>query len=247
MTRFSYVGWSPESPAVGVLDNSIHMKKIAVLLVDDHAVVRQGLRALLEAEGDIAVVGEAENGREAVVLAKKTLPDLVLMDLAMPGLNGLEATRQIVRNLPSARVLVLTSYGDDDYVTQLLEAGASGYLVKQTAAADLLKAIREVHEGNAFFSPSIAKRLRQKGGEGFRAGQPCAKAGKLTSREAEVLQLVAEGFANKQIAVELSISIKTVEKHRQQAMNKLNIHDIARLTRYALSRGWVERVAPALI
>jgi DNA-binding NarL/FixJ family response regulator len=210
-------------------------------------VVRQGLRALLEAEGDIAVVGEAENGREAVVLAKKTLPDLVLMDLAMPGLNGLEATRQIVRNLPSARVLVLTSYGDDDYVTQLLEAGASGYLVKQTAAADLLKAIREVHEGNAFFSPSIAKRLRQKGGEGFRAGQPCAKAGKLTSREAEVLQLVAEGFANKQIAVELSISIKTVEKHRQQAMNKLNIHDIARLTRYALSRGWVERVAPALI
>ena len=223
------------------------MKKIAVLLVDDHAVVRQGLRALLEAEGDIAVVGEADNGREAVVLAKKILPDLVLMDLAMPGLNGLEATRQIVRNLPSARVLVLTSYGDDDYVTQVLEAGASGYLVKQTAAADLLKAIREVHEGNAFFSPSIAKRLRQPGGEAFRAGQPCAKTGKLTPREAEVLQLVAEGFANKQIAAELSISIKTVEKHRQQAMNKLNIHDIARLTRYALSKGWVERVAPALI
>ena len=223
------------------------MKKIAVLLVDDHAVVRQGLRALLEAEGDIAVVGEADNGREAVVLAKKILPDLVLMDLAMPGLNGLEATRQIVRNLPSARVLVLTSYGDDDYVTQLLEVGASGYLVKQTAAADLLKAIREVHEGNAFFSPSIAKRLRQPGGAAFRAGQPRAKTGKLTSREAEVLQLVAEGFANKQIAAELSISIKTVEKHRQQAMNKLNIHDIARLTRYALSKGWVERVAPALI
>ena len=205
------------------------------------------MRALLEAEGDIAVVGEADNGREAVVLAKKILPDLVLMDLAMPGLNGLEATRQIVRNLPSARVLVLTSYGDDDYVTQLLEVGASGYLVKQTAAADLLKAIREVHEGNAFFSPSIAKRLRQPGGEAFRAGQPCAKTGKLTPREAEVLQLVAEGFANKQIAAELSISIKTVEKHRQQAMNKLNIHDIARLTRYALSKGWVERVAPALI
>ena len=221
------------------------MKKIAVLLVDDHAVVRQGLRALLEAEGDIAVVGEADNGREAVVLAKKILPDLVLMDLAMPGLNGLEATRQIVKNLPSARVLVLTSYGDDDYVTQLLEAGACGYLVKQTAAADLLKAIREVHEGNAFFSPSIAKRLRQPGGEAFRAGQPCAKTGKLTPREAEVLQLVAEGFANKQIAAELSISIKTVEKHRQQAMNKLNIHDIAGLTRYAMSKGWVEGGAPA--
>ena len=223
------------------------MKKIAVLLVDDHAVVRQGLRALLEAEGDIAVTGEAKNGREAVVLAKKTLPDVVLMDLAMPGLNGLEATRQIARNLPSARVLVLTSYGDDDYVAQLIEAGAVGYLVKQTAAADLLKAIREVHEGNTFFSPSIAKRLRQQDREAFAAGQPSAKTSRLTSREAEVLQLVAEGFANKQIAAELSISIKTVEKHRQQAMNKLNIHDIAGLTRYAISRGWVERGAPAPI
>jgi DNA-binding NarL/FixJ family response regulator len=232
---------------VGVLDYPIRMKKIAVLLVDDHAVVRQGLRVLLEAEGDIAVVGEAENGREAVVLAKKTLPDIVLMDLAMPGLNGLEATRQIVRNLHFARVLVLTSYGDDDYVAQLLEAGASGYLVKQTAAADLLKAIREVHEGNTFFSPGIAKRLRQQDRETFTAGQPSAKTCKLTSREAEVLQLVAEGFANKQIAAELTISIKTVEKHRQQAMNKLNIHDIAGLTRYAISKGWVERGAPAPI
>jgi DNA-binding NarL/FixJ family response regulator len=232
---------------MGMRENSVHMKKIAVLLVDDHAVVRQGLRALLEAEGDIVVAGEAKNGREAVVLTKKTLPDIVLMDLAMPGLNGLEATRQIVRNLPSARVLVLTSYGDDDYVTQLLEAGATGYLVKQTAAADLLKAIREVHVGNTFFSPTIAKRLRQQDREAFAVGQPCVKAGKLTSREAEVLQLVAEGFANKQIAAELAISIKTVEKHRQQAMNKLNIHDIAGLTRYAISKGWVERGAPAPI
>jgi DNA-binding NarL/FixJ family response regulator len=222
------------------------MKKIAVLLVDDHAVVRQGLRGLLEAEGDIAVVGEAENGREAVVLTKKHLPDVVLMDLAMPGMNGLEATRQIVRNVPSAKVLVLTSYGDDDYVTQLMEAGATGYLVKQTAAADLLKAIREVRGGNAFFSPVIAKRLRQQNHQAF-VGQPGAKTGKLTSREAEVLQLVAEGFANKQIAAELSISIKTVEKHRQQAMNKLNIHDIAGLTRYAMSKGWVEGGAPAPI
>jgi DNA-binding NarL/FixJ family response regulator len=230
-----------------VLEESIYMKKIAVLLVDDHAVVRQGLRALLEAEGDIAVVGEAKNGREAVVLTKKNLPDVVLMDLAMPGLNGLEATRQIVRNFPPAKVLVLTSYGDDDYVSQLLEAGACGYLVKQTAAADLLKAIRDVHDGSTFFSPSVAKRLRQQDHESFIAGQPSAKTGKLTSREAEVLQLVAEGFANKQIAAELSISIKTVEKHRQQAMNKLNIHDIAGLTRYAISKGWVERGAPAPI
>ncbi len=221
------------------------MKKIAVLLVDDHAVVRQGLRALLEAEGDMVVVGEAENGRQAVAQTKKTLPDVVVMDVAMPGMNGLEATRQIVKNLPSTRVLVLTSYGDDDYVAQLLDAGATGYLVKQTAAADLLKAIRVVHEGNTFFSPAIAKRLRQHDREAFAGGQTAARVAKLTSREAEVLQLVAEGFANKQIAAELSISIKTVEKHRQQAMNKLNIHDVAGLTRYAISKGWVERSVPA--
>jgi DNA-binding NarL/FixJ family response regulator len=221
------------------------MKKIGILLADDHAVVRQGLRALLEAEGDIAVVGEAENGRQAVAQAKKTLPDVVVMDVAMPGMNGLEATRQIIRNIPSSKVLVLTSYGDDDCVTQLLEAGATGYLVKQTAAADLLKAIREVHRGNAFFSPSIAKRLRQQESDAFAGGQSATRPGRLTSREAEVLQLVAEGFANKQIAVELSISIKTVEKHRQQAMNKLNIHDIAGLTRYAIAKGWVERSTPA--
>jgi DNA-binding NarL/FixJ family response regulator len=220
------------------------MKRIGVLLADDHAVVRQGLRALLEAEGDIAVVGEAENGRQAVAQAKKTLPDVVVMDVAMPSMNGLEATRQIVRNVPSSKVLVLTSYGDDDYVNQLLEAGATGYLVKQTAAADLLKAIREVHQGNTFFSPSIAKRLRHQQCEALAGGQAASRTDRLTSREAEVLQLVAEGYANKQIAAELSISIKTVEKHRQQAMNKLNIHDIAGLTRYAISKGWVERTAP---
>jgi DNA-binding NarL/FixJ family response regulator len=216
------------------------MKKVDVLLVDDHAVVRQGLRALLEAEGDLAVVGEAENGREAVLLAKKVLPDVVLMDVAMPGMNGLEATRQILKKVPSTKVLVLTSYGEDDNVAQLMEAGATGYLVKQTAAADLLKAIRQVHDGKAFFSPGIARRLRQHESNGCLNGHPGKSASKLTSREAEVLQLVAEGLANKQIAAELSISIKTVEKHRQQAMNKLNIHGVAGLTRYAISKGWVE-------
>jgi DNA-binding NarL/FixJ family response regulator len=220
------------------------MKRIAVLLVDDHAVVRQGLRALIEAEGDMVVVGEAENGRQAVAQTKKLLPDVVVMDVAMPGMNGLEATRQIVRHGPSAKVLVLTSYGDEDYVAQLLEAGAIGYLVKQTAAADLLRAIREVRGGNKFFSPAIAKRLRQQDREAFLGGQSVSRIARLTSREAEVLQLVAEGLANKQIAAELSISIKTVEKHRQQAMNKLNIHDVAGLTRYAIAKGWVERSVP---
>jgi DNA-binding NarL/FixJ family response regulator len=223
------------------------MKKIGVLLVDDHTVVRQGLRALLQSEEDIEVVGEAENGRQAVAAARKTPPDVVVMDVAMPLLNGLEATRQILKLVPTARVLVLTSYGDDECVEQLMQAGAVGYLIKQTAANDLLKAIREVQRGNAFFSPSIAKRLRDHCREAFTSGHAVKKAGELTSREAEVLQLIAEGFSNKQIAGELCISIKTVEKHRQQVMNKLNIHDVAGLTRYAISKGMVERSLPAAV
>jgi DNA-binding NarL/FixJ family response regulator len=217
------------------------MQKITVLLADDHTVVRQGLRALLVVEGDIEIVGEADTGRQAVTMAKKLLPDVVVMDIAMPLLNGLEATRQITKQLPNTKVLILSSYSDDEYVQQLTEAGAAGYLVKQTAANDLLKAIREAHKGNAFFSPSIAKRLRDQCREAFVSGQPVKKrTDYLTSREAEVLQLIAEGQANKQIAAELCISIKTVEKHRQQVMNKLNIHDVAGLTRYAMSKGMIE-------
>lgn len=223
------------------------MKKIAVLLVDDHTVVRQGLRALLSSEEDIEVIGEAENGRQAVMAVRKTPPDVVVMDVAMPLLNGLEATRQVLRLVPTAKVLVLTSYGDDDCVEQLMQAGACGYLIKQTAANDLLKAIREVQRGNAFFSPSIAKRLRDQCREAFTSGHTPKKSGELTSRESEVLQLIAEGFSNKQIAGELTISIKTVEKHRQQVMNKLNIHDVAGLTRFAISKGMVERGVPTTV
>jgi DNA-binding NarL/FixJ family response regulator len=217
------------------------MHKITVLLADDHTVVRQGLRALLQAEGDIEIVAEADNGRQAVQLAKKFLPDVVVIDIAMPLLNGLEATRQITHDIPSTRVLILSSYSDDEYVNQLTDAGAAGYLIKQTAANDLIKAIREAKKGNAFFSPAISKRLLDHYRQSFLRGEPIKKKGEhLTSRENEVLQLIAEGLANKQIASELSISIKTVEKHRQQVMNKLNIHDVATLTRYAISKGIVE-------
>src|SRR3954470_5793002 len=217
------------------------MEKITVLLADDHTVVRQGLRALLAAEEDIEIVGEAGDGRQAVQMVKKLMPDVVVMDIAMPQLNGLEATRQITHTVPSTKVLVLSSYSDDEYVQQLTEAGAAGYLIKQTAANELLKAIREAHRGNAYFSPSIAKRLRDQCREAFVSGQPVKKRSDyLTTREAEVLQLIAEGQANKQIAAELCISIKTVEKHRQQVMNKLNIHDVAGLTRHAISKGIIE-------
>jgi len=217
------------------------MQKISVLLADDHTVVRQGLRALLESEPDIAIVGEAETGRQAVQRAKALQPDVVLMDIAMPLLNGLEATRQIAKEAPSSKVVILSSYSDDEYVLQLTGAGAAGYLLKQTAAADLLKAIRAAKRGNTFFSPTISRRIMGHYRETLLKGVPVRKVSeRLTSRESEVLQLIAEGHANKQIASELGLSIKTVEKHRQQLMNKLGIHDIAGLTRYAIAKGVVQ-------
>jgi len=217
------------------------MEKISVLLADDHAVVRQGLHMLLSLEDDMQVVAEAENGRQAVALAREHQPEIVLMDVAMPLLNGLEATRQIAKEMPHTRVLVLTSYADESCLHQALIAGAAGFLVKQTAASEMVRAVREVAAGNQFYSPSVAGAARL-----FRcAGSPGATEdstkAELTPREAEVLQLIAEGFANKQIAAELGISIKTVEKHRQQVLNKLNIHDVAGLTRYAVATGMIGR------
>jgi DNA-binding NarL/FixJ family response regulator len=215
---------------------------ITVLLADDHNIVREGLRLLLESAGDIKVVGEAENGRQAVQQARDLSPQVVVLDLAMPLLNGVEALRQIVKEMPHIKVLILSSYNDDQRVLQLLKEGATGYLVKQTAVSDLLSAVREAKKGNAYLSPSISKRLSDDIRRNFALhgshGKPGNKS--LTNREAEVLQLIAEGYANKQIAAELSISIKTVEKHRQQVMNKLNLHDVAGLTRHAFTHGIIE-------
>lgn len=217
------------------------MSKITILLADDHTVVRQGLKALLEAQPDMTVVGEAANGRQAMQLARKLVPDVVVMDIAMPSLNGLEATRQIIHAVPTAKVLILSSYNDDEYVSQLTEAGAAGYLLKQTAATDLIRAIREIRKGKAFFSPAVSRRLLEYYRETIVKGARVPRSRPfLTSRETEVLQLIAEGKGNKQIAAELSISIKTVEKHRQQVMNKLHIHEVAGLTRYAISKGMIE-------
>lgn len=217
------------------------MSNISVLLVDDHNIVRQGLKALLSAETDIAVMAEAQTGREAVQLAARLRPDIVVMDLAMPLLNGWEATRQILKAAPSARIIILSTYETEEHIQQAIGAGAAAYLIKQTAAADLVKAIREVRKGNAFFSPAIAQRLREQTCRSL-SGEPSTKAPnvELTFREAEVLQLIAEGFANKQIAAELGLSVKTVEKHRQQVMNKLNIHDTAGLVRHAVAKGIIE-------
>ena len=221
------------------MPNDSMTKSITVLLAEDHAIVREGFRKLLEAEEDFEVVGEANNGRMAVEMTKKLRPDVVVMDIAMPLLNGLEATRQILKELPSTRILILSAHSDDAYLEHLNAVGAAGYLIKQTSSHLLARAIREVHRGNTSFGPSIAKRLREQIPEA--QGKARAKqVAQLSSREMEVLQLIAEGHANKQMAGELKISVKTVEKHRQSVMDKLRIHDTAGLTRYAIGAGIIE-------
>jgi len=217
------------------------MKRITVLLADDHIIVREGFRQMLELEADLRVVGEAADGRQAVALAVKLRPEVVLMDIAMPRLNGLEATRQVLEALPSAKVIILSSHNDDARVENAVTSGAAGFLFKQASAHDVCQAIREVHGGKTVFSPSIAKR--------FSRLHPPLSAGpgrlkpsfaQLSSRQVEVLQLIAEGKANKQMAAELGIDVKTVEKHRQHVMRKLDIHDTAGLTRYAIGAGIIE-------
>jgi DNA-binding NarL/FixJ family response regulator len=217
------------------------MKPITILLAEDHTVVREGLRTLLETAGEFHIVGEAATGIEAVALANKLRPDVILMDIAMPGLNGCEATRQIIDRNPAARVLALSAHSDDEYVARLVAVGALGFVEKESSGTLLLRAVRDVGSGKPFFSPGITRRLlrtqRKAREQGMVEG---SQRNTLTSREEEVLQLVAEGVANKQIAVRLGISIKTVEKHRQKLMDKLDIHETAGLTRYAISSGAID-------
>ncbi len=213
------------------------MLPLTLLLAEDHAVVREGLRAFLQSVPGLAVVGEATNGRDAVDLAARLRPSVIVMDVGMPLLNGCEATRQILLADPSARVLALSARSDDEQVGRMIAAGAMGFVDKHSSGDVLLHAIRDVGAGRNYFSPAITRRLLQTGRQ-TRAAGPRQAA--LTPREEEVLQRVAEGAPNKQIAAELGISAKTVDKHRQQLMAKLNIHDTAGLTRYAIVSGVVE-------
>ena len=221
--------------------DSLPTKHIRVLLAEDYANLRKTLKMLIESEGDIKVVGEAQTGIEAVQMTSDLRPEIVVMDTSLPLLNGLLATRQILKTLPTTKVLILSAYSDPEYLEGALKAGAMGYVCKQASAGILITAIRELHKGKTFFGPFIIKRLRHD----FRKSPDrvgfCRKSEtKLTSRESEVLQLIAEGLANKQMASELGISVKTVEKHRQHLMEKLDVHDIAGLTRLAIASGVVE-------
>ena len=216
------------------------MKPITVLLAEDHTIVREGFRKMLELENDIKVVGEAADGRQAVALIKKLRPEVVLMDIAMPQLNGLEAARQALKVVPTTKIIMLSAHNDDAYVNNATDSGAMGFLLKQTSALDVCRAIREVHAGKAFFTPSISKQVNRLNPTSLGRTGALIKKAALTSREMEVLQLIAEGKANKQTAAELGIGVKTVEKHREHLMEKLDIHETAGLTRYAISAGIIE-------
>jgi len=213
------------------------MSKICVLLVDDHAILRSGLRALLATYPDIEVVGEASGGEEAIQLVRRQQPDVVLMDVAMPGMNGLVATRYISEQCPETKILILTQYGNKEYVQPLLEAGASGYVLKQAADSELIKAIRAVYRGEAYLYPPVAKLMMNAYVSEVRGSDAYET---LTAREIEVLILVAEGHSNREIANILHISPKTVDVHRSRMMKKLELHNASEVTRFAIRRGLLD-------
>ncbi len=214
--------------------------KIRVLLADDHTILRAGLRMMIDAQPDIEVVGEASDGRQALAEAQRLQPDIVLMDITMPEMNGIEATRQIKRALDSTRVLILTMHENEEYLFQVLRAGASGYILKEAAGAELISASRIVCSGRFYMSPSAQSMMVGDYLQRVRSGEERDSYSALTEREREILKLVAEGHTNNQIAERLVISPKTVDTHRTHIMDKLNLHSRAELVKYAMRRGLLE-------
>jgi two-component system response regulator NreC len=213
---------------------------IKIVLVDDHEIVRAGLRMLIQAQPDMEIVGEAENGQQALDLCGQALPDVVIMDITMPGLSGLEVTRQLKQQSPDTNVLALTIHEGEQYFFEMLNAGASGYVPKRAAPTDLVNAIRAVHSGEVYLHPSVAKALVNDYLQRVQMGWERASYDGLTSREQEVLKMIAEGLMNKEIAEKLTISVRTVERHRENIMSKLNLHSRAELVRYAVDKGLID-------
>jgi two-component system, NarL family, response regulator NreC len=211
------------------------MKRIRILLADDHAVVRQGFKMILGAQSDMEIVGEAGNGREAVELAENLKPDIVVMDVAMPELNGIEATRRLSTSSPHTRVVALSMHKDNVYVREILRAGARGYLLKDSVAADVVNAIRAVARGESYLSPAVSNAVL----DDYRK-HVTNPIDLLSSREREVLQMLAEGKTNKEIAVVLNLSVYTVDAHRGRIMEKLNVHSINELVRFAVRNGLID-------
>jgi len=212
------------------------MTKISVLLADDHTLVRAGFRNMLEGINTVEVIAEAGDGREALVLIERHRPDVVLMDIAMPGLNGLEAARRVSKDFPNVHVVILSMHASEEYVLRALNAGAAGYLLKDADPAELELAIKAARQGNTYLSPPVSRQVSE---YIQRTGGKDSSLEKLTPRQREVLQLIAEGQTNREIAHTLGISVKTVETHRMKLMKRLDIHDIAGLVRYAIRKGLV--------
>jgi len=210
---------------------------IKILIADDHQILRQGLRTLLEKEPDLEVVAEADNGRSTVRLARETQPEVIIMDVAMPDLNGIEATRQIISEMPKVKVIALSMYADRRFVANMLKAGASGYLLKDCASEELVRAIRAVLANKTFLSPGVTDIVVKDYVQAPLGAAEASVFTQLSNREREVLQLMAEGKSTNQIAECLHVSVKTVETHRQQMMQKLKIHSVAELTKYAIREG----------
>jgi two-component system response regulator NreC len=233
------VGEEQEAP-VDAIAEATSEAKIRVLVVDDHTILRVGLRMMLNAQPDIEVVGEASDGNQAVSEALRLIPDVILMDIAMPDCNGIEATRQVKRVQPETRVLVLTMHENEEYLFQTLRAGASGYILKEAADTELITAIRAVSRGRFYLSPSAQSIMVGDYLQRVRSGEEHDSYNALTEREREILKLVAEGYTNNQIAERLTISPKTVDTHRTHVMDKLNLHSRAELVKYAMRRGLLE-------
>ena len=212
------------------------MSKIRVFLTDDHTLFRQGVRTLLAAEPDLEIAGEAANAADAVVLTRQVRPDVVLMDIGMPGMSSFEATRQIRKERPETRVVFLSMYDDDEYVAESVEMGASGYILKDSPADQLVTAIREVHHGGSYLSPRVLTRLVDEFRTQARGGVRQPRFGTLTKREREVIKMLAEGKSVKEIAADFDLSVKTVEAHKFNLMRKLDIHNKAQLVQYAIQK-----------
>jgi len=210
---------------------------IRILLAEDHAIMRTGLRLVLERQSDFQVIGEASDGREALALAQKERPNVAVMDIGMPNLNGIEATRQLCATLPDCAVVILSMHSDEGYVLRALKAGAKGYLLKESADSDLIAAIRAVVAGKAYFSPAVSRMLVEDYVRQLQDREIEDSYELLTTREREVLQLIAEGRSNKEIATQLNLSLYTIETHRGNLMEKLNLHTVPELILYAVRKG----------
>jgi DNA-binding NarL/FixJ family response regulator len=216
-------------------------EKVRIVLAEDHTILREGLRALLTADPDFEIIGEAADGREAVRFVEKQIPDLILMDLSMPRMTGMDAIREIKKRYPQTKIIALTVHKTEEYLRTTLQAGADGYVLKDATHDELVMAIQSVLKGKTYLSPGVSGKVIEGYLESIESQMPHSTLGLLSQREREVLKLIAEGYKNKEIATDLCISLKTVEKHRANLMKKLDLHNAAALTAYAIEQGLVER------